>query len=357
MRRHLGWMLALVAAVIAVGSAQTGALTGKKVVLAGSIQKALGSKEWDPSGDITRMTETASGVFEFTAAFPKGTYEYKVAVGGTWDENYGKNGEKNGGNIPLEVGADGTIVKFVFTYDKKEILDSINHAAQVTAPSSVPVASTAAPAVSAAPAQPDGTTRLTLHYQRARGDYDGWNLWVWGAAPQGTDGKSYPFTASDDFGKVAVLDVPGVHTKLGFIVRLGDWQAKDGDTDRFIDVKDGKAEVWVLQGQKEFFTSKADVDAYLAKAAPPRGEPAFLESADTIRAWLPKATDPSSLTGKVRVTLDGKAIAVKAITAGGPVVGGGFERYHRSNEVVLAGTIQGRSGNGLEPERRHHPHD
>jgi pullulanase len=335
-------MLALVAAVIAVGSAQTGALTGKKVVLAGSIQKALGGKEWDPSGDITRMTETAAGVFEFTAAFPKGKYEYKVAVGGTWDENYGKNGEKGGGNIPLEVSADGTIVKFVFTYDKKEILDSINQAAQVTAPSSVPAASTAA--ANAAPAQPDGTTRLTFHYQRARGDYDNWNLWVWGAAPQGTDGKSYPFTGSDDFGKVAVLDVPGVHTKLGFIVRLGDWQAKDGDTDRFIDVKDGKAEIWALQGQKEFFTSKADVDAFLSKAAPPRGEPAFLETADTIRAWLPKATDPSSLTGKVRVTLDGKPIAVKTITAGGPVVGGGSSDTTDPSKVVLAGTIQGALG-------------
>ena len=35
----------------------------------------------------------------------------------------------------------------------------------------------------------NGVTRLTLHYSRARADYDGWNIWAWGAAPVGTDGK------------------------------------------------------------------------------------------------------------------------------------------------------------------------
>jgi pullulanase len=340
MRRHLGWLLVLLAAVLAVGSAQT----GKKVVLAGTIQEALGGKAWDPNGDITRMTEVSSGVFEFVAAFPQGKYEYKVAVGGTWDENYGKNGEKNGANIPLEIGTAGTIVKFVFTSDKKQILDSINAPAEVTAPSSVPATTQAAPAATNAPAQAEGTTRLTVHYQRARGDYDGWNLWVWGAAPQGTDGKAYPFSSTDAFGQVAVVDVPGVHTRLGFIVRKGEWEAKDGDTDRFVDVKGNAAEIWVLQGQKEFFTSKADVDAFLAKAAPPRGEPAFLDSADTIRAWLPKAVEPSSLNGKVKVTLGGKPIGVKVITAGGPVVGGGSSDTTDPNKVVLPGTIQGALG-------------
>ncbi len=349
MKRLAVWLFILTTVALAVssvqpGQAQTGqALTGKQVILAGTIQAALGGKAWDPGGEITRMTEVSSNLYEFVAAFPKGNYEYKVAVGGSWDENYGRGGEKGGGNIPLNVNTDGTIVKFVFAYEKKEIADSVNNADQVKAPETVPVAA-AAPVAQPASAQVSGTTRLTLHYKRARGDYDGWNLWAWGAAPQGTDGRAYPFTGKDDFGSLAVLEIPGVHSKLGFIVRKGDWEAKDGDTDRFVDVQDGKAEIWVFQGQKDFYTSKADVDAYLAKAAPPRGEPAFLDRGDTIRAWWPKPVDPSSLTGKLKFTVGGQAVKIKAITAAGPVVGAGSSDSSDPTKVVFAGTIQGALG-------------
>jgi pullulanase len=370
MKRLVGLCLVLLAGVLALtGSAQT-ALTGKKVILAGTIQEALGGKAWDPAGEITRMNETASGVFEFVAPFRAGRYEYKVAVGGSWQENYGLRGEPNGANIPLTVTVDGTIVKFVFNLEKKEILDSVNNADLVKAPQAYFVSLTtpnpppppateftnpAPPQITlttATPAPPpvssttltwnaDSATRLTLHYQRARGDYDGWNVWAWPAAPTGGDGKAYPFMGSDAFGKTAVIDVPGKHTRLGFIVRKGEWEAKDTDADRFVDVKDGAAEIWVLQGRKEFFTSKADVDAFLAQAAPPRGEPAFLDAADTVRAWLPKATDPSSL--KLQVLVGGKAVAVRAVEPGGPVVGGSSDAADPT-KVVLAGTIQGALG-------------
>ncbi len=332
-------LLALISSLaVAFSSAQT-ALTDKKVVLAGSIQEALGGKAWDPSGDITRMTEVSSGVFEFVAAFPKGKWEYKVAVGGTWDENYGKSGEKAGQNIPLEIGTDGTIIKFVFDYSTKQIVDSINQPDLVKAPDTAP-SRVVATQVNTALTVPDGQTRLTVHYKRTAGDYANWNFWVWA---EGKDGAAYPLTGDDDFGKVAVINVPHVTSKLGLIVRLGDWQAKDGDTDRLIEVQNGSAEIWLLQGQKETFKSRAEADAFLAKAAPPRGEPAFLDSADTIRAWLPAAADPSSLDGKVNVTIGGKPIKVSSVGAGSAPVTASSDSIDPT-KVVLAGTIQGALG-------------
>ena len=158
MKRYFAGLLLLLVAALTVSSAQ-GALTGKKVILAGSIQAALGAKAWEPNGEITRMKEVSSGVFEFSAAFPKGSYEYKVAVGGTWDENYGKEGAKGGANIPLNVTVDGTIVKFVFTFQPITVLDSVNNPAEVKAPSSLPTVNLepAAPAPSVAAAA--GVTR------------------------------------------------------------------------------------------------------------------------------------------------------------------------------------------------------
>ena len=68
MKRIVAGLLLLIAA-LTVSSAQN-ALTGKKVVLAGTIQAALGGTAWQPDSEITRMHEVSSGAFEFTAAFP-----------------------------------------------------------------------------------------------------------------------------------------------------------------------------------------------------------------------------------------------------------------------------------------------
>lgn len=115
-----------------------------QVVLPGTIQSALGGNEWDPNGQITRMTKVSPGVFEFTAAFPKGDYQYKVAVGGSWGENYGANFEPGGQNIDLRVPKNGTIVKFIVDFNKKTVLDSLNNPSQVTPPTSIPPKTTSA---------------------------------------------------------------------------------------------------------------------------------------------------------------------------------------------------------------------
>ena len=45
---------------------------------------------------------------------PAGSYEYKVTVNGSWDENYGAGGVLNGPNIPLRIEGPA---KLAFSYD------------------------------------------------------------------------------------------------------------------------------------------------------------------------------------------------------------------------------------------------
>jgi pullulanase len=99
---------------------------------------------------------------------------------------------------------------------------------------------------------------LTIHYHRTDADYTGWNLWVW---PEGADGKAYDFASTTDaFGKTAVITVDSTATSFGFLVRLNEWEQKDIPTDRFIEVIDGKAEIWLKQGDATVYTTKPSLD-------------------------------------------------------------------------------------------------
>jgi pullulanase len=313
---------------------------GQKVVLPGTIQTALGGKLWNPSGESPQMTEVSPGVYALKAAFPEARYGYKGAVRGSW------NGAAGDSNIALKTEADNTTVKFVFDSTKKTIVDSINNPELVKAPQTIlpRASSSAAPSSTKAVSQAEGSTRLTVNYRRVKGDYDGWNLWVWVAKPNAQDGKAYAFTEKTPFGAKAVIEIPGKHTQFGFIVRKGDWEAKDVDADRFVTVPNsGAAEVFVFQGRKDTEATRAAADAYLAQAAPPRGLPAFLDSADTIRAALDAPTAPSSLEGKASVTIGGKAIKVASVGAGAPPASGSNDSVD-PKKVVLPGTIQSALG-------------
>ena len=131
----------ILVALVSIRSVPIQAQSTRVVRLAGTIQEALGAKAWDPAGDITKMLETTPDHYEFVAAFPKGNYEYKVAINGTWSENYGQKGATGGANIALMVANDKQIVKFVFEYQKKTIVDSVNNPDLVKAPESLPTAS------------------------------------------------------------------------------------------------------------------------------------------------------------------------------------------------------------------------
>jgi pullulanase-type alpha-1,6-glucosidase len=86
------------------------------VALVGSLQSELGCPgDWQPECVQTRLQPVAGspGVFAGTFDVPAGDYEYKVALNGRWDENYGAGGQPGGSNIGL--GAPGGAI--AFTYD------------------------------------------------------------------------------------------------------------------------------------------------------------------------------------------------------------------------------------------------
>lgn len=94
-----------------------------------------------------------------------------------------------------------------------------------------------------------GTT-LILHYGgREDNNYDNWNLWIW---EEGADGQTVTFRAEDDFGKIAVYQSTNSPEKIGFIVKKGDWEAKDVEADRFVEMNGETTEVWVTSETEAF---------------------------------------------------------------------------------------------------------
>lgn len=85
---------------------------------AGSFQSELGcSGDWDPSCLRSWLQDPdGDGIYEFqTTALPAGSYQAKVAINESWDENYGQGGVPGGANITFVVPANNA--KVVFRYN------------------------------------------------------------------------------------------------------------------------------------------------------------------------------------------------------------------------------------------------
>lgn len=93
----------------------------KTVTLVGDLQDELGcSEDWMPACEATVLQPVSGeeGVYEGTFTVPAGSFEYKVAFDGGWDESY------PGDNRPLSIGGD-TEIKFTYmtrTDDREERL-------------------------------------------------------------------------------------------------------------------------------------------------------------------------------------------------------------------------------------------
>ncbi|KAA0783883.1 type I pullulanase [Bacillus wiedmannii] len=106
------------------------------------------------------------------------------------------------------------------------------------------------------------TTEVIIHYKEQSGNTKDWNLWLWG---ENANGKSYEFTGEDEFGKYAKINIDGDYDRVGFIIRTNEWE-KDGG-DRWIEnIKDGRAEVWILSGDEKVYNSKPSSDLSIQKA-------------------------------------------------------------------------------------------
>ena len=87
-------------------------------VAVGDFQSELGCPgDWQPDCLRSWLEDpdgNGTATFE-TTALPAGSYQAKVAVNESWDENYGAGGTPNGDNIPFSVPTDNA--KVTFSYD------------------------------------------------------------------------------------------------------------------------------------------------------------------------------------------------------------------------------------------------
>lgn len=82
-------------------------------------------------------------------------------------------------------------------------------------------------------AKPYATRNIEFHYERPDGDYEGWNLWVWGT---GVREHRVDFSRIEGGRAVAVIPVLPGAKHIGYIIRLHDWEEKDVEKDRYIDL-------------------------------------------------------------------------------------------------------------------------
>ncbi|WP_106769246.1 pullulanase [Paenibacillus faecalis] len=100
-----------------------------KVVLVGDLQTKFGGEEWDPASEATTMTDMGNGEYRLTRTLPPGTYQYKVAINGSWDESYGfanytnQDGAQQDGNIKITLDQE-TVVTFYYHHLTHKIADS-----------------------------------------------------------------------------------------------------------------------------------------------------------------------------------------------------------------------------------------
>ncbi|EOD00787.1 type I pullulanase [Caldisalinibacter kiritimatiensis] len=148
-------------------------------------------------------------------------------------------------------------------------------------------------------------SKLIVHYYRYEGDYDNWSFWIW---PEGREGKAYNFTGEDDFGKIAEIEFNEKLDRVGIIPRLGNWEAKDVNMDRFIDLKGDVTEVWMIQGTEKIFYNREEANIK------PKIRGAFL---DTKRDIFVELTNKLNLTGNNNenfiVKVDGKEVDIEKV--------------------------------------------
>ncbi|MBL4937345.1 Ig-like domain-containing protein [Clostridium sp. YIM B02515] len=101
--------------------------SGRKVVLAGTIQSVVGEGTWVPGSDKTKLIYDGNAKYHITIPnVPAGNYEYKIAMG-SWDpENYGANGKEHGDNMKLYVPSKQDVT-FWYSDDSHYTANSIEY--------------------------------------------------------------------------------------------------------------------------------------------------------------------------------------------------------------------------------------
>ncbi|MBZ0290905.1 MAG: alpha-amylase, partial [Anaerolineae bacterium] len=130
MKRHRFMGIVLWISLIIFGMGIAGAQSDdqpQSVTIIGTIQSALGCPgDWQPECEATQLMYDADDDLWYASFdLPAGKYEYKAALNGTLDENYGANAEPNGGNIPLSLSEDTTLT-FFYSHTAHWVTDDVN---------------------------------------------------------------------------------------------------------------------------------------------------------------------------------------------------------------------------------------
>jgi hypothetical protein len=85
------------------------------VTVAGNFGGVLAGADWNPAGTELQLTfDRSDELWKLTMDLPAGQYEYKVALDGSWEENYGRDGHRDGAN--LEMTHDGGPLTFLYDH-------------------------------------------------------------------------------------------------------------------------------------------------------------------------------------------------------------------------------------------------
>lgn len=158
------------------------------------------------------------------------------------------------------------------------------------------------------------TVTVEVNYIRYNGDYDDWSLWLW---QDDQEGASYSFEKTEDGVKTVVqLNNVTSDSSIGIIVRRGNWEEKDGEAERYLDlgqIKNGKLTVYLWQGQEEISYDKQEIGNRIVDAS--------LESETEVhfRAYIPNGEDELLITDQ-----DGNIYEIEKVekTEEGAVVSG-----------------------------------
>ncbi len=109
---------ALTTLVAAPAAAET-----TSVALVGDLQEELGCEsDWAPECAATELTND-QGVWSGTFTVPAGSWNFKIAHGLSWTENYGDGGVRDGGEMTVTVPSAGSTT--TFRYDSATHLTSV----------------------------------------------------------------------------------------------------------------------------------------------------------------------------------------------------------------------------------------
>ncbi|MDW8352349.1 MAG: pullulanase-type alpha-1,6-glucosidase [Anaerolineae bacterium] len=132
MRRWIHLILAALVAHISAQPwdalrAQAQASQPRMVTIPGTIQSRLGCPgDWQPACSETALAlDPLSGLWIGEFEIPPGRYEYKVALNGSWDENYGGKADRDGPNVPLVL-KETTRVRFYYDHKTHLVINSVD---------------------------------------------------------------------------------------------------------------------------------------------------------------------------------------------------------------------------------------